>query len=152
MCGALPPEGCWEQDNSIRISAQWAIVCLPITFCSANVWLERRTGNKIELNESGFRPPLCTERLNWARRTSWKWWVGWDDTASRHRIQNLGHVATFGHWSSPQYLIFTSERGRNSFLLWTLKDTLEFEPVIFDFPSRQLYQLHQSYRPRRTET
>ena len=28
-------------------------------------------------NESGFRPPLCTYRLNWARRTSWGWW---DDT------------------------------------------------------------------------
>ena len=28
-------------------------------------------------NESGFRPPLCTYRLNWAKRTSWGWW---DDT------------------------------------------------------------------------
>ena len=31
-------------------------------------------------NESGFRPPLCTHRLNWARRTSWGWWDDWDDT------------------------------------------------------------------------
>ena len=31
-------------------------------------------------NESGFRPPLCTYRLNWARRTSWGWWNDWDDT------------------------------------------------------------------------
>ena len=31
-------------------------------------------------NESGFRPPLCTDRLNWARRTSWGWWDDWDDT------------------------------------------------------------------------
>ena len=31
-------------------------------------------------NESGFRPPLCTYRLNWARRTSWGWWDEWDDT------------------------------------------------------------------------
>ena len=31
-------------------------------------------------NESGFRPPLCTYRLNWARRTSWGWWDDWDDT------------------------------------------------------------------------
>ena len=30
--------------------------------------------------ESGFRPPLCTYRLNWARRTSWGWWDDWDDT------------------------------------------------------------------------
>ena len=31
-------------------------------------------------NESGFRPPLCTYRLNWARRTSWGWWDDSDDT------------------------------------------------------------------------
>ena len=31
-------------------------------------------------NESGFRPPLCKYRLNWARRTSWGWWDDWDDT------------------------------------------------------------------------
>ena len=30
--------------------------------------------------ESGFRPPLCTYRLNWARRTSWGWWNESDDT------------------------------------------------------------------------
>ena len=32
-------------------------------------------------NESGFRPLLCTYRLNWARRTSWGWWDEWDDTS-----------------------------------------------------------------------
>ena len=32
-------------------------------------------------NESGFRPLLCTHRLNWARRTSWGRWEEWDDTA-----------------------------------------------------------------------
>ena len=31
-------------------------------------------------NESSFRPPLCTYRLNWARRTSWGWRDDWDDT------------------------------------------------------------------------
>ena len=31
-------------------------------------------------NESGFRPTLCTYKLNWARRTSWGWWDEWDDT------------------------------------------------------------------------
>ena len=25
----------------------------------------------------GFRPALCTYRLNWARRTSWGWWDDW---------------------------------------------------------------------------
>ena len=32
-------------------------------------------------NEWGFRPLLCTYRLNWARRTSAGWWDEWDDTA-----------------------------------------------------------------------
>ena len=33
--------------------------------------------------ESGFRPLLCTYRLNWARSTSWGWWDDWDDTVLR---------------------------------------------------------------------
>ena len=32
------------------------------------------------MHNGGFRPPLCTYRLNWARRTSWGWWDEWDDT------------------------------------------------------------------------
>ena len=31
-------------------------------------------------NESGFRPPLCTYRLNLARKTSWRWGDDPDDT------------------------------------------------------------------------
>ena len=34
----------------------------------------------VKWNESSFRPPLCTYRLNWARRTSWGWTDDWDDT------------------------------------------------------------------------
>ena len=34
----------------------------------------------VKWNESGFRPPLRTYRLSWARRTSWGWWDDWDDT------------------------------------------------------------------------
>ena len=29
---------------------------------------------QMKWNEWGFGPPLCTSRLNWARRTSWGWW------------------------------------------------------------------------------
>ena len=38
---------------------------------------------RVKWNESGFRPPLCTYRLNWARRTSWGadvWCVLLDDS------------------------------------------------------------------------
>ena len=36
---------------------------------------------KMKWNEWDFRRPLCTYRLTWARRTSWRWWDEWDDTA-----------------------------------------------------------------------
>ena len=37
-------------------------------------------GKNEKWNESGFRPPLRTYRLNLARRTSWGWCDDWDDT------------------------------------------------------------------------
>ena len=36
-----------------------------------------------KINEAGFRPPLCTYGLNWARGTSWGWWDDRDDTVLR---------------------------------------------------------------------
>ena len=39
-----------------------------------------KLSKEMKWNESGFRPPLCTYRLSWARRTSWGWWDDWDDT------------------------------------------------------------------------
>ena len=74
---------------------------------------------KMIWNESGFRPHLCTYRLNWARRTSWGWWDDWDDTAVQ--IQD----SKFGPWRSeaehatsrsrrlPTILTFTRGWGRN---------------------------------------
>ena len=40
---------------------------------------------EMKCNESGFRPRLCTCRLNWARKTSWGWWDEWDDTVLQTR-------------------------------------------------------------------
>ena len=34
-------------------------------------------------NEWGFRLPLCTYRIKWARRSSWGYLYEWDDTALR---------------------------------------------------------------------
>ena len=73
-------------------------------------------------NESGFRPPLCTYRLNWARRTSWGWWDDWDDTVLQTQDSK------FEHWRSeaehatsrsrrlPTILTFTRGWGRNNFV------------------------------------
>ena len=56
-------------------------------------------------NESGFRPPLCTYRLYWARRTSWGWWDDWDDTVLQTQDSKFTLPLTLplGHGGSPQY-------------------------------------------------
>ena len=67
-------------------------------------------------NESGFRPVLCTYRLNWARRTSWEWW---DDTALQTQDSKFKPWRSEGEhaisWSRrfPTILSFTSGWGRN---------------------------------------
>ena len=80
-------------------------------------------------NESGFRPPLCTYRPNWARRTSWGWWDDWDDTVLQ--TQDL----KFEPWWSeaehatslsrrlPTILSFTRGWGRNSFCFFQTAET-----------------------------
>ena len=55
----------------------------------------------------GFRPHLCTYRLNWARRTFWGWWDEWDYTGDL-RPSRL----PLDHGGSPQYWIFTRETWR----------------------------------------
>ena len=80
-------------------------------------------------NESGFRPPLCTYRLNWARRTSWGWWDDWGDTV----LQT--HDTKFEPWRSedehatsrsrrlPAILSFTGGWGRNIFSFFQTAET-----------------------------
>ena len=72
-------------------------------------------------NESGFRPPLCTYRLNWARRTSWGWWDEWDDTVLQTQDSKFepwrseAEHATFRSRRFPTILTFTRGWGRNNF-------------------------------------
>ena len=72
-------------------------------------------------NESGFRPPLCTYRLNWARRTSWGWWDDWDDTVlqtqdSKYKPWRFeAEHATSRSRRLPTILTFTRGWGRNIF-------------------------------------
>ena len=71
-------------------------------------------------NESGFRPPLCTYRLNWARRTSWGWWDDWDDTVLQTQDSSPGGLRPstlpLGHGGHPTILTFTRGWGRNNFV------------------------------------
>ena len=72
--------------------------------------------------ESGFRPPLCTYRLNWARRTSWGWWDDWDHTVLQTQDSKFepwrseAEHATSRSRRLPPILTFTRGWGRNIFV------------------------------------
>ena len=73
-------------------------------------------------NESGFRPPLCTYRINWARKTSWGWWDDWDDTVLQTQDSKFEpwrsetEHATSRSRRLPTILTFTRGWGRNIFV------------------------------------
>ena len=80
-------------------------------------------------NESGFRPPLCTYRLNWARRTSWGWWDDWDDTVLQTQDSRFepwrseAEHATSRSRRLPAILTFTRGWGRNIFCFFQTAGT-----------------------------
>ena len=86
------------------------------------IWREQDIVNEMKWNESGFRPPLCTYRLNWARRTSWGWWDDWDDTVLQTQDSKFepwrseAEHATSRSRSLPTILTFTRGWGRNIFV------------------------------------
>ena len=81
-----------------------------------------RFSDKMKWNESGFRPPLCTYRLNWARRTSWGWLDDWDDTVLQTQDSKFdpwrseAEHATSRSRRLPTILTFTRGWGRNIFV------------------------------------
>ena len=83
---------------------------------------EKWSPNEMKWNESGFRPPLCTYRLNWARRTSWGWWDDWDDTVLQTQDSKFepwrseAEHATSRSRRLPTILTFTRGWGRNIFV------------------------------------
>ena len=88
-------------------------------YCVNNM---HNTYSKWKWNESGFRPPLCTYRLNWARRTSWGWWDDWDDTVLQTQDSKFEpwrsetEHATSRSRRLPTILTFTRGWGRNNFV------------------------------------
>ena len=72
-------------------------------------------------NESGFRPPLCTYRLKWARKTSWWRWDDLDDTVLQTQDSNFvswrseAEHATSRSRRLPTILTFTRGWRRNIF-------------------------------------
>ena len=84
---------------------------------------------QMKWNESGFRPPLCTYRLNWARRTSWGWWGDWDDTVLQTQDSKFepwrseAEHATSRPRRLPSILTFTRRWGRNIFCFFQTAET-----------------------------
>ena len=84
---------------------------------------------KMKWNESGFRPPLCTYRLNRARRTSWGWWDDWDDTVLQTQDSKFepwrseAEHATSRSRRLPTILTFTRGWGRNIFCFFETAET-----------------------------
>ena len=84
---------------------------------------------KWKWNESGFRPPLCTYRLNWARRTSWGWWDDWDDTVLQTQDSKFepwrseAEHATSRSRRLPTILTFTRGWGRKHLCFFQTAET-----------------------------
>ena len=90
--------------------------------------------HEMKRNESGFRPPLCTYRLNWARRTPWGWWDDWDDTVLQTQDSKFepwrseAEHATSRSRRLPTILTFTRVWGRNIFCFFQTAETGNLTP------------------------
>ena len=99
---------------------------------SLQSWFDR--GKK--WNESGFRPPLCTYRLNWARRTSWGWWDDWNDTVLQTQDSKFEpgglrpSTLPLGHGGSPQYWLSHVD-GEETFLFLSNRRDREPNPELW---------------------
>ena len=112
---------------------QWYLVIFRqhiLSFQYENIMFRLVVHNKkkIKWNESGFRPPLCTYRLNWARRTSWGWLDDWDDTVLQTQDSKFepwrseAEHATSRSRRLPTILTFTRGWGRNIFCFFNRRD------------------------------
>ena len=96
------------------------IICLlQRLFWHVPTWQSPRAFTVNAKNESGFRPPSCTYRLNWARRTTWGWWDEWDDTVLQtqdSKLRSEAEHATSRSRRLPTILTFTRGWGRHIFV------------------------------------
>ena len=70
---------------------------------------------KNKWNESGFRPPLCTYRLNWAKRTPLRMvrWLRW------HCPPDTGfEIRDLAVWGRARYLSVTEAPHNTDFHIW----------------------------------
>ena len=121
---------CWANvvDGGPTLNQQWLnVLCL--LHCHHCYWVTITPPHQWKWNESGFRPPLCTYRLNWARRTSWGWWDDWDDTVLQTQNSKFepwrseAEHATSRSRRLPTILTFTRGWGRNIFCFLQTAET-----------------------------
>ena len=83
--------------------------------------------SKNKWNQSGFKPLLCTNRLNWARRTSWGWW----DEMRWHCPPDTGYeIQTQEVWGRARCLPVTEASHNNEFYEWMGKKHFEMNPEL----------------------
>ena len=103
-----------QHRNFSGLTVYFYLVCLYLVLQTCEVMQK--------WNESGFRPPLCTYRLNWAGRNSWGWWDDWDDTVLQTQDSKFepwrseAEHATSRSRRLPTILTFTRGWGRNNFV------------------------------------
>ena len=106
-----------QPSEHLLLVEESVVVCSAV-WCLVYVYAKTNTR---KWNESGFRPPLCTYRLNWARRTSWGWWDDWGDTVLQTQDSKFEpwrsetDHATSRSRRLPTILTFTRGWGRNIF-------------------------------------
>ena len=100
-----------------------------ISLASSFLNVKLLTLSGLKWNESGFRPPLCTYRLNWAWRTSWGWWDDRDDTVLQTQDSKFepwrseAEHATSRSRRLPTILTFTRGWGRNILCFFQTAET-----------------------------
>ena len=111
----------WHVAMCLSFTNSFFLWDFPITISKLKI-VSNVSKSTCELNESGLRPPLCTYRLNWARRTSWGWWDDWDDTVLQTQDSKFepwrseAEHATSRSRRLPTILTFTRGWGRNIFV------------------------------------
>ena len=101
----------WQHDMSLLI---WCYSTLlpPVALSFPWPWLVcwGWHSQSYKWNESGFKPPLCTYRINWARMVRWMRWHCPPDTGFEIRALAV--------WGRARYLSVTEAPHNTDFHMW----------------------------------
>ena len=115
---------CWSCVSTRFLFVEHAALMLHMLLCA--LWTPEEAEHVWnEWNESGFRPPLCTYRLSWARRTSWGWWDECPpDTGFEIRVLAVwGRARYLSDTEAPHNTEFNTWMGKKHFCLFQTAET-----------------------------